>query len=152
MTEHNGTFAKGCLVSLIITAIPLMIIFRIFVYPLFVAEKTVDTLYDITSQTLDAKNVIYNYEWFKTQHEAVKSQKQNLDITQNEYNNLIERLDENSGSWSKFQQQEESSLRNSLSASKKVLNQLIAEYNAKSDMVNRSIFKQGLPERLELVE
>lgn len=148
----NSASRTGCAIVLVFLLLIFGFIFRLAIYPLFVADKAVDTMYDVTSKTLNANNVIYNYEWFKDQYQAIESQRANLIITQDEYDLFINGLSADSNEWSKFQQQEEGSLRNSLSASKKVLNQLIADYNAKSSMVNRSIFKEGLPDRLEVTE
>lgn len=148
----NSVSRTGCAIVLVFLLLIFGFIFRLAIYPLFVADKAVDTMYDVTSKTLNANNVIYNYEWFKDQYQAIESQRANLIITQDEYDLFINGLSADSNEWSKFQQQEEASLRNSLSASKKVLNQLIADYNAKSGMVNRSIFKEGLPDRLEVAE
>lgn len=145
----NSASRTGCVIVLVFLLLIFGFIFRLAIYPLFVADKAVDTMYNVTSKTLNANNVIYNYEWFKDQYQAIESQRANLIITQDEYDLFINGLSADSNEWSKFQQQEEASLRNSLSASKKVLNQLIADYNAKSSMVNRSIFKEGLPDRLE---
>lgn len=127
-------------------------VFRIAVYPLFVAEKVVDTGYELTDKTFNADNVISNYEWFKTQYEAINAQKEKANQSEIEYETFSEKLNSDSSKWTKFQEREEASLRNSLSANKKILADLIAEYNARAKMVNRSIFKGELPDEIDLTD
>lgn len=142
---------KGCLTFIVVVFLIIAAPFvKAFVLPLFIANQMMDTTYGAIDKTLDADNAIYNYEWFKSQYQAVVAQKEKMEQVQQEYDTYKETIDKDSAKWTKFQQQEEASIRNALSANKKVLADLIAEYNAKSSMVNRSIFKQGLPERLEM--
>lgn len=126
------------------------LVIRIAIYPLFVANKAVDTAYVVTSKTLKADNVIYNYEWFKSQYQAIEAQKEKLAQTKQEYNDFVDTLPTIKSEWTKFDKQEEASLRNSKAAQEKILTDLIAEYNAKSSMANRAIFKDNdLPELAE---
>lgn len=126
------------------------LVIRIAIYPLFVANKAVDTAYVVTNKTLKADNVIYNYEWFKSQHQAIEAQKEKFEQSKQEYNDFVDTLPTIKSEWTKFDKQEEASLRNSKAAQEKILTDLIAEYNAKSSMANRAIFKDNdLPELVE---
>lgn len=113
--------------------------------PVHTQVKKVDTAYEVVDKTMTGDNAIYNYEWFKSQYEAIEAQRDKIQLAEEDYQAYKETLDKDSSKWTRFQQQEEASLRNSLSANKKILTDLIAEYNAKASMANRAIFKDNLP-------
>jgi hypothetical protein len=105
----------------------------------------------VINKTIDADNVIYNYEWFKLRHEDIGAIDQKILDTQNQFDNF-KAYDPEKGLT-----REESVTRSNLSTVvlglKQQRSDLAAEYNAKSRMVNRSIFKAGdteLPERIAL--
>lgn len=124
------------------------IVVKIFLFPVNTIEKSVDMAYDVTNKTLDADNAIYNYEWFKQQEADIRKCLENENIAQEEYDTYLAGLPEEKTSWSDFDRQEEASLRNSLSALKKLTNKAIEDYNAKASMVNRNIFKDNLPSNI----
>ena len=121
---------------------------KVILFPVNTINKSVDMGYQIVDKTLDGDNAIYNYEWFKQQEADIRKCMQNETIAQEEYNTYISNIPKDSKEWSKFQEQEESSLRNSLSALKKLTNKTMEDYNAKASMVNRSIFKDNLPSNI----
>lgn len=123
--------------------------FKLVLYPIYVTNKTVNTAYEVTDKVMDADNVVTNYEWFKTQYNAIEQQREKIEQAEEELNNYVEKLPKDIDKWTDFQNQEEASLRGSLSANKKVLLNLISEYNSKASMVTRSVFKGELPSKIE---
>ena len=123
-------------------------VLKLALFPVAVAETSIDMAYDVVSDTLTAENAIYNYEWFKQQEADIRRCVGNEAIAQEEYDTYAAMLPYDSLSWSKFQSQEEASLRNSLSALKKITNKAIEDYNAKASMVNRNIFNDNLPSNI----
>lgn len=105
----------------------------------------------IVNKTIDADNVIYNYEWFKRQHEDIRA----FDAQVANAQQQLDLFTISAGPRDKwtFEDKGESQRLSSIVLGLK--NQrvaMVAEYNAKSRMVNRSIFKTGdseLPERME---
>lgn len=104
----------------------------------------------IVNQTIDADNVLYNYEWFKQRHEGINA----IDRKIEESKFAITSFDEAAGDradWHREDREEHARLSAVLLGLKQQRADLAAEYNARSRMVNRSIFKAGdveLPERI----
>ncbi|QIG68155.1 hypothetical protein EVB55_220 [Rhizobium phage RHph_Y68] len=103
----------------------------------------------MVTKTFDADNVIYNYEWFKRQYNDIVAFNQKIDIAQSQ----ISRFEESAGprtNWTFEDKQEANRLSSVVLGLRNQRESMIAEYNAKSSMVNRSIFKTGdLPERID---
>jgi len=105
----------------------------------------------IADRTLDADNVIYNYEWFKTQHESVGALRRQLRNATNTFNGFIAEAGRRD-SWGFEEKQESARLRAVVLGLNNRLEDAVALYNARSRMVNRAIFKTGdeeLPERID---
>lgn len=117
-------------------------------FPVSTIGKSVDTAYEVVDKTMDAENAIYNYEWFKTQEAYIRECMTNETIAKEEYDLFTSMLPEDREKWDRDDKQEESSLRNSYFALQKLTNQAMEDYNAKSSMVNRSIFKDNLPSNI----
>lgn len=121
---------------------------KIVFFPMNTIEQSVDMAYGVVNETLDSKNVIYTYEWFKQQEADIRKCIENENIAQTEYDEYLAGLPSDKTVWGDFEKQEESSLRNSLSALKKLTNKAIEDYNAKASMVNKNIFKDNLPSNI----
>ena len=114
-----------------------------------VIAKSVDMTYKITDKILDPEHAIRTYEKFKEMHHDMIAMRDNIQIEVDEYSLYTSRLPENMSEWNANQSREESSMRNSITAQKKLLNQKIAEYNAMADMEHKAIFKDDLPTNIE---
>jgi len=121
---------------------------RTVLFPTHVANKAVDTAYQITDKTLNADNVIYNYEWFKRQYNdylAINNKVRNAELAVKEFNDSVGPRDK----WTFEDKTESARLQSIVTGLKQQRQDIISEYNAKSQMANRSIFKTGdLPEQL----
>ena len=123
-------------------------VLRVVLFPVNTLEKSIDTAYEVVDKTLDGDNAIHNYEWFKEQEAHIRASLRNEEIAKEEYDLYIEMLPEDRESWTREDKQEEASLRNSYYALQKLTNLAIETYNAKSEMVNRNIFKDNLPSNI----
>ena len=103
----------------------------------------------VIGKTLDADNIIYNYEWFKQTYQDVKA----IDRKIENAVLVVKNFKESAGARSEwtFEDKTESSRLNTVVLGLKNQRQdLVATYNARSAMATREIFKTGeLPERLE---
>ncbi len=106
----------------------------------------------IINKTIDADNVIYNYEWFKQRHEdvgAIDSKIRGADAS-------VAAFAESAGpraEWHREDRIEHSRLSAVALGLQQQRADVAAEYNARSRMANRSIFKAGdaeLPESISL--
>jgi hypothetical protein len=98
----------------------------------------------IVSKTLDADNVIYNYEWFKRQHEAIQATERQIPLAEG----ALSSAETDKGTF-----QGDAEVARSRVMLQGLRNQrlnYIAEYNARARMANRNIFMgNDLPERIE---
>ena len=122
---------------------------KVLLFPVHVADKSVDLAYGTTNKTMTAENAIYNYEWFKEQEAYIRQCLKNEEIAKEEYDIYVKTLPENREKWDGRDKDEEASLRNSYYALQKLTNKAMEDYNAKSSMVNKAIFKDNLPSNID---
>jgi len=116
--------------------------------------KTVTTQIDsagnIIDKTYDADNAIYNYEWFKTQYEDIQATERIIRNTKIEMDAYKEMYGNVSG-WDWQTKQDYNSLQKKYLGQQNFYEDLVAEYNARSNMANREIFKDKLPLHVDKV-
>lgn len=140
---------KTILIVLIVILLPAIgMAAKVVLFPVNTLDQSIDTAYDVMKKTVNAENAIYNYEWFKEQEAYIRQCLTNEEIAKEEYDLFLEMLPENRESWDRNDKQEESSLRNSYYALQKLTNKAIEDYNARSEMANRNIFKDNLPSNI----
>lgn len=141
---------KGILIALV--AIPVLIFatigLKVLFFPVNTLDKSIDTAYEIVGDTMDGDNAIYNYEWFKEQEAYIRQCLKNEEIAKEEWDFFVASLPEDRTQWARQDREEEASLRNSYYALQKLTNKAIEDYNARSSMVNRAIFKDNLPSNI----
>lgn len=125
-----------------------IILFKVVYLPLHVANRAVETAYGVVDKTLNADNVIYNYEWFKRSYNSYKALKDKYVTAKSSVNQfLVDYPDKEK--WDDKDKTEYSRLNTVAQSYQNQLNDAEAEYNARSSMANRSIFKTGdLPEKI----
>lgn len=144
----NKTFQTIALVALLLLLPVVAIGFKAVFFPVHTIDQSIDTAYEVVDKTLDGENAIYNYEWFKQQEAYIRECYKNEEIAKEEYDLFLSMLPEDRNEWTREDKQEEASLRNSYYALQKLTNKAIEDYNAKSSMVNRAIFKDNLPSNI----
>ncbi len=104
----------------------------------------------VIEKTMDADNVLYNYEWFKQRNQDVKALNAKVKST----DAMTRQFKEEAGpreNWHRQDRDEYSRLSAILLGLKQQRNDLVAEYNARSEMANRAIFKTGdLPKTISI--
>lgn len=97
---------------------------------------------------MNGDNAIYNYEWFKEQETYIRQCLKDEEIAKEEWDNFVASLPEDRTQWTSQDKDEEASLRNSYYALQKLTNKAMEDYNARSSMANRAIFKDNLPSNI----
>lgn len=104
----------------------------------------------VLERTTDPDNVIYNYEWFHSKYEAFRAYERQLA----DFNTEIDAFRRDAGerlTWSRTDREEYAQLTSQRDGIKQHCRDIAADYNARSSMANRSIFKSGdLPERIAI--
>jgi hypothetical protein len=102
----------------------------------------------IVNKILQPDNVLYNYEWFKQQVQDVKA----IDQKINAFTATLKAFEVSAGprdSWKFDDRQEWNRINSVLTGLTGQRASMVAEYNAKSQMANRTLFKTSdLPEQL----
>lgn len=96
----------------------------------------------IVEKTIDADNVIANYEWFKQRYQDIQAVDAKVSGAVLAASSFVEFAGERS-SWHREDREEHSRLNSILLGLRQQHSDLAAEYNARSRMANRNIFKLG---------
>ncbi len=102
----------------------------------------------IITRTFDADNVIYNYEWFKQQYNDVLAQDTKITNAEFALNNWISSAGPRE-SWKTQDRQAYNQLNSFVLGLRNQRASMVATYNSRASMANRSIFMSGLPATLE---
>ena len=142
-----------------VLSIGLLVIFTVWLigiavgflsWPFHAISNIQETGHGIIDKTLNAENTIYNYEWFKQQYESYLAIKAKIVETESAIENFKIEAGPRS-QWNYYDTNEFNRLNSVLLGLRQILNDLVAEYNARSKMVNRAIFKTGdLPATLPI--
>lgn len=105
----------------------------------------------VYEKTLDADNIIYNYEYFKQQYQDILAIDKKIINAKSELDNFISLTPRQN--WDFQDKQEYSRLTTNLTGLKNVKNEMVATYNARANMVNRKIFMgKDVPAQISEVE
>lgn len=121
---------------------------KVVFFPVHSVSKGVDTAYEITNRTMNGENAIYNYEWFKRQAESIESLYKKEERAQADVLRFKSELPSEREKWSREDKTEYDRLQAISTGLSNQLNDAIAEYNARSSMANRAIFKEELPSNI----
>lgn len=112
--------------------------------PWHTVTAQVDSAHEIVDTVNDADNAIYNYEWFKTQHEKIIAAEKNAQVTHDSMNQFKADFGEpKDWDWQTKQMYNQKST--TFAGQQQHYNDLVAEYNARSEMSTRNIFDDKLP-------
>ena len=117
-------------------------VLRLMLYPAAQATK-------VYEKTLDADNAIYNYEYFKQAYQDILATGQKIVTAQAAVDEFIKTAGPRD-KWDFRDKEESARLATNLTGLKNVRNDMVATYNARSKMANRSIFQgRELPVSIE---
>lgn len=138
----------GKAIKIILASVAIIALFTLVFGTLRVFTAGVNAPVEIIEKTIDADNIIYNYEWFKQQNEDFTALKNKIAIAiqaENQFkNDAGPRKD-----WTFEDKTEAARLNSIVIGLNNQLEDLVANYNARSKMANRNIFKDGeLPSQL----
>jgi hypothetical protein len=105
--------------------------------------------HDVISKTYNADNAIYNYEWFKSQYEDIKATENKIKNTQDQMDSFKEMNGNDTSKWDYQTKESYRQLQTTLTGQKSYYEDQVAEYNARSQMANRAIFKDSLPANVD---
>ena len=134
----------GIIIAVVLTAFIIISVVGYFWLAPKIFFKDIDAAHGIIDQTYTADNAIYNYEWFKTQYEKIQATEKQIDNTMMQKVEFKELYGEAS-TWDFTTKESYSRISTTLLGQKNHYEDIVAEYNARSKMANRNIFKNKLP-------
>ena len=144
-------------ITVVIIAVMLLIalisggwVLKAVLLPAKTVTTQIDSAGNIIDKTYNADNAIYNYEWFKTQYEDIQATERIIKNTDTEMNAYKEMYG-NVSRWDWQTKQDYNSLQKKSLGQQNYYEDLVAEYNARSNMANREIFKDKLPLQVDKV-
>jgi antitoxin component YwqK of YwqJK toxin-antitoxin module len=117
-------------------------------FPAESVNKSLDMAYEVTDKTLDGEKAIQEYEWFKRQEESIDALYSKEERAKQELQSYVDLLPEKQDEWSSDQTMEYQRLSSNAVGIGNMLDDAMAEYNARGKMVNRAIFKDNLPSNI----
>lgn len=99
---------------------------------------------DVIDKTYQADNAIYNYEWFKNRAEDIRATEKKIRNAKE----TVVAFEASAGArtaWTFEDKTEHARLSSVVLGLKNHYEEIVAEYNARAQQVNRAIFKDDLP-------
>lgn len=140
--------SKGKLIGIVIGVVAFLLLGTYLAFYLNLFNKSVSTSKEITNLTMTGENAIYNYEWFKRQFHSIESLHMKISDAESIIEQFKSELPASRTEWDRLDKTEYDRLQTVLLGLNNQLNDSVAEYNARSEMVNRSIFKDELPSNI----
>ena len=135
-------------ILLVIVGIGILVGGGIFVkiafFPVNTLQKEIDIAYNAQNKVLNADNAIYNYEWFKQRFEDIQATKNKLDNVKVQHNDFVVSLPTDKTNWSWEDKGEDNRLRAVEIGIQNQIENLIADYNARTKMATRNIFEDNV--------
>lgn len=118
-------------------------------FPLLGWTEQRDAGEKVVKDQMNAQKAVENYEWFRQQWHDIQAQRK---VIQNHYEareHFYEIHGEDPENWSRQARERHSRINTRITGSKNHLENLISEYNARSDQAHRSVFKCHLPYQVD---
>lgn len=104
---------------------------------------------NIIDQTQTAENAINNYEWFKTQKQKIDSMREKIENQRQQIKTFKQTYGDDPSKWDRTTKEQYNRMTNRLLGYQNQHENLVADYNARSNMQNRNVFKDKLPYEME---
>lgn len=123
----------------------------IITLPWHSVTSQVETSHDVVDSTYTAQNAITNYEWFKTQYNDIKATGNKIQNTQTQMDTYFVTYGNDTSKWDYNTKTTYNQLQTTYLGQKSYYEDLVSEYNARSEMANRNIFKDQLPMHVDSI-
>lgn len=104
---------------------------------------------DVIEDTYNGENAVEEYEWFRSQWGDIQSRRAQIQNYKDELQGFYDTYGNDSSQWDDQAQTRHTRLQQRITANQNDLERLVSEYNARSDMDNRAVFKCHLPYQVD---
>jgi hypothetical protein len=119
--------------------------FGIITLPWHSVNAQVQAGHDVIDKTYTADNAVTNYEWFKQTYADIQATQNKIQNTQDQMTQFTSLNGNNTSQWDYQTKQTYEQLQTTFMGQKSYYEDLVAQYNARSQMADRNIFKDQLP-------
>ncbi|MFC3959205.1 hypothetical protein [Halovivax cerinus] len=150
MTQSTDGVQKWMKIAAIVAAffIVLWIISYLW-FPFLPWMEERDAGEQVIQDTYNADSAVQEYEWFRTQYEEIDAQRAQVENTYDELERFYDIHGEDPDEWSRTAAEDHSRIQQRITGNQNQLETLVADYNARSNMDNRELFKCHLPMQVD---
>lgn len=123
-------------------------VFQFWIGPAIFFEQK-EAAHDSVEDTYNWENAKTNYEWFKNQKYDIKAKQQQANNTKAQIKRMHEEYEGGPSDWPRDVRKSHERYHQQLLGQQNMHNQMVAKYNARSEMEHRSLFKDELPYEME---
>jgi DNA repair ATPase RecN len=124
---------------------------KFLLFPLFIANQVSDTAHGVVKKTINADNVLRNYEQFKDLYNGAEQQVMNIKNAQGDIDNFKQTYGTDVTKYNDEAQKQLEFLNQTLQGYKQQYQRTVADYNSNASKLNRNLFKdRNLPSSLPL--
>lgn len=133
-------------------ALAMLILFSVVTYfwlgPMIFTEQR-EAGAETVEQTMDADNAIQEYEWFRQQYQDIEAQRNQIDNSYEELDRFYDTYGKDPSDWSRTTKERHNRIQQRITGNQNMLDQMVADYNARSQQANNAIFKCHLPYQVD---
>lgn len=104
---------------------------------------------EIVREQMDAEEALDNYRWFRSQWYDIQAQRAQIQNYYDQRERFYEIHGTDPDEWSRQARERHGRIQDRITGSQNALEQMVAEYNARSADATRAIFKCHLPYRVD---
>lgn len=124
---------------------------KIAFFPAHVANQAIDAGYGVVDKTLNADNILSNYEQFHDQYQGAKQQAMNIATGEKHLSSIKDMYGNDATKWTKDIRQDAEFTQQTIDGQIMQYQRIVSDYNSNSKKLNRNLFKdKGLPYELPL--
>lgn len=100
---------------------------------------------EIVREQMDADKALENYRWFRQQYNDIEAQRAQVQHAYDAEAQFHETYGDNPDEWSRTAEVRHGRLHERITGNQNILEEMVADYNARSDDATRAIWKCSLP-------
>lgn len=145
MARSNEPDIKGMLVLAVAGLLVLSAVSYVFFPSVLGFTEQREAGEDIVEDTYDAEQAVQDYRWFRQQHNDIEAQRNQIENYYDQREQFYEIHGKNPDDWSREAETRHGRINDRITGSQNMLEQMVADYNARSDDATRELFKCNLP-------
>lgn len=104
---------------------------------------------EVVEDQMDAEQAIQEYRWFRQQYHDIQAQRNQINNSYEEHEQFHETYGDDPNEWSRTAENRHGRIHTRMTGYQNQLEDMVADYNARSDDATRSVFKCHLPYKVD---